>query len=249
MRVVRRSRLLRLIGRHDVTRIVTNTYSSCDMVRNVEPNVLGRCRVLQNALEEVGEPMKPPESVVSKPLRLMMLGNIVVSTKGYDLAAKLAERFAQSGMPAQIHVAGRPDEWGLLSRQVGLRSLGTTFHFYGESGDPQSFLRSGDAYLLLSRREGVPNSLLEAMALGLPCIATGVGDLPRLTRDRNELRLIPVGGVEAAYRAVAEFISDWEEAVAMGRRGRAWCEGLFSASIARESCLALVNEINAENSK
>ncbi len=88
----------------------------------------------------------------------------------------------------------------------------------GERADPWRFLAAGQVFALVSWREGLPLSLLEAMAAGRPVIASSVGDIPEVVRDRQTGLLVRPGdvdGLASAIRWVAEHPS---EAAEMGTR-------------------------------
>lgn len=233
---------LRWLGRKKISRFVSNTWANCEMVERANPGLLARCRVLYNMMkEDDSAPIEHPACCPSS-LRILMLGNLQIAVKGYDLVLALAARIQAENLPVEIHVAGRPDNLHWLKR-IKEQRLEAVVFYHGETGRPLEFLRSGHAFLLFSRLEGMPNALLEAMSLGLPAIATKVGDLARLTRDGEELRLINIGDVDGALRAVKELLADWPTAVAMGARGREWCARNFAPDVIRARCVEIIREL------
>lgn len=239
---IRKMRWLRWLGRKRVSRFVANTWANCEMIERTNPGLLSRCRVLYNVMEaDCSLPIILP-TVCPVPLRLLMLGNLQIAIKGYDLTLELAERIRSEHLPVEIHVAGRPDqpEW---VEKIKAHRLETVIIYHGETGRPMDFLREGHAFLLFSRLEGTPNALLEAMSLGLPAIATKVGDLARLTKDGQELRLIDIGDVNGAFEALCLLRKDWPASVAMGTRGREWCARSFSHDVIKANCLEIIREL------
>jgi glycosyltransferase involved in cell wall biosynthesis len=91
----------------------------------------------------------------------------------------------------------------LEEQRVGL-GLGERFRFLGYREDPIRVLVASDVFCLSSRFEGLPISLLEAMASGLPVVATKVGGIPSVVTDGKEGRLVPAGDPIALAAAVAE---------------------------------------------
>ena len=98
----------------------------------------------------------------------------------------------------------------------------------GERGDIPEVLRGLDCFVLPSISEGVSNTILEAMASGLPVIATRTGGNGELVDAGRSGELVPVGGVEAMAQAIVAYARERERARAAGRAGRAIVEERFS---------------------
>jgi sugar transferase (PEP-CTERM/EpsH1 system associated) len=98
----------------------------------------------------------------------------------------------------------------------------------GERGDIPDVLRGLDCFVLPSISEGVSNTILEAMASGLPVIATRAGGNGELVDAGRSGELVPVGGVEAMAQAIVAYARERERARAAGRAGRAIVEERFS---------------------
>lgn len=210
-------------------RYVSNTQLNVDQLAEIIPSVQSRSRVLYNALEPEAlaqPPLELPEQV--DPLEIVMLGNIRVEKKGYDLAVEMMRRLRAEGRRVRLRAAGLPLERKTLEDLIARAEVGDSFELAGPVTDPFAFLRQGHVFLLLSRHEGTPNVLLEAMALGLPCISTRIGDVARFTRDGEHLRQIDIGDVEAACRAVREAQDDWPRFRKMGAAGQALVRREFS---------------------
>jgi glycosyltransferase involved in cell wall biosynthesis len=82
--------------------------------------------------------------------------------------------------------------------------LGDGFRFLGHREDPIWVLEAGDVFCLSSRYEGLSIALIEAMAAGLPVVATAVGGTPTVVRDGIEGRLVPAGDPTALADALVE---------------------------------------------
>lgn len=84
----------------------------------------------------------------------------------------------------------------------------------------QRLLTETDVFLLPSHFEGLPNALLEAMASGVPVVATPVGCVRDLINSGENGLLVPVGDVAATADAVAGLLRDREFAARIGEHGR-----------------------------
>ena len=98
----------------------------------------------------------------------------------------------------------------------------------GERSDVPEILRGLDCFVLPSLAEGISNTILEAMASGLPVIATDVGGNPELIDAGQSGELVPVGNVEAMAQRIVEYARDQERARRAGQAGRAAVEQQFS---------------------
>lgn len=74
--------------------------------------------------------------------------------------------------------------------------------------DPSQYYRAADVFVHPSISEGMPNSILEAMACGLPVVATNVGGVPEIILDKSLGSLVPAGDDRALEDALADLLSD-----------------------------------------
>lgn len=98
----------------------------------------------------------------------------------------------------------------------------------GERHDIPDLLRGLDTFVLPSIAEGISNTILEAMASGLPVIATAVGGNPELVREGVTGTLVPSGDIDAMANAIIIQAENSEQSRAAGRAGRAEVESRFS---------------------
>jgi glycosyltransferase involved in cell wall biosynthesis len=98
--------------------------------------------------------------------------------------------------------------------------LGDRVHFLGVRPDVAEILSACDIFALASNWEGSPVSVMEAMAAGLPVIATAVGGVPELVVRGKTGLLAQAGDMEAIARALAELAGDSDLRRALGAAGR-----------------------------
>jgi glycosyltransferase involved in cell wall biosynthesis len=113
----------------------------------------------------------------------------------------------------------------VLLQQAGVSDLAW---MPGERNDVPAILRGLDCFVLPSLAEGISNTILEAMATGLPVIATDVGGNGELVSAGQTGKLVPAGDVEAMARSIVEYACDQEQARRAGQAGRVAVEGRFS---------------------
>lgn len=110
------------------------------------------------------------------------------------------------------------------------RSLGLSrsVHLTGWRPDASALMRAADVVTLTSRWEGMPHTLLEAMANSRPVVATAVNGCPEIVVDKVTGFLVPPGDATAWARCVADLLKDPLKRERMGRRGRRRVEERFS---------------------
>jgi len=208
---------------------IANSELNRRLLNEVVPNIRWKSKVIYNALEEhflQATAIALPEYL--QRLSVVMLGNVRIHAKGYDLVVELAVRIKKECLPVYIRIAGTEYEGVRLRQLIEQAQVQDIVTIEGPVGDPIKFLRQGHAFLLMSRYEGQPNALLEAMAMGLPCIATKVGDIVSFTHDRQDIRLIETEDVDGAFVILREFFEDWSAAKRLGEMARELCRRTFT---------------------
>ncbi len=113
----------------------------------------------------------------------------------------------------------------------------------GERHDVPDVLRGLDCFVLPSLAEGISNTILEAMASGLPVIATRVGGNPELVVEGKTGALVPASDPEAMARAIIAYAQDPEQARAAGQAGRVAIEHRFSMEAMMEAYHGLYDRL------
>ncbi|NUM56840.1 MAG: glycosyltransferase [Candidatus Hydrogenedentes bacterium] len=109
--------------------------------------------------------------------------------------------------------------------------------------DVARFLRAMDVCVLTSLREGFPNALLEAMALGRPVVAASVGGIPELVEDGVTGRLVTTRDPADFAAAILRIAEDCSEARRLGERARERVQREFSAKRMAGAYRALYEEL------
>lgn len=112
-----------------------------------------------------------------------------------------------------------------LLNETGLRDLAW---LPGARDDIPALLRTLDLFVLPSQAEGISNTILEAMACGLPVVATKVGGNAELVVAGETGRLVPASDSEALAAAIRKFVEHPEEMRSCGAAGRQRVEERFS---------------------
>ncbi len=116
--------------------------------------------------------------------------------------------------PIQVVIVGDGTLRDRLQRLAGSLPISSPVTFLGLRTDVPRVLRTFDIFVLPSLSEGMPNVLLQAMAAGLPCIATAVGGTPELIRHGETGLLVP----SEDPAALAEAVLSLAESVSLRRK-------------------------------
>ncbi len=164
---------------------------------------------------------------VSAPEGFLSADSLVVGTVGRLAAVKdqatLLRAFARlqetDGLGARLRLllVGDGPERARLETLADALEIGNRLWITGERNDVPRMLQLMDLFVLPSLGEGISNTILEAMATGLPVVATKVGGNPELVEPGVTGQLVPPGDPEALADAMAGILSRPETAREMGR--------------------------------
>jgi len=130
-----------------------------------------------------------------------------------------------------------PDADKLMTRAI---EAGARVRFLGRRDDMPGVMAAADVLCLTSETEAAPFAVLEAMASGLPVVATNVGSLPELVVDGETGLLVEPGAVGPVATALIELTADPARLRQMGLAGRARQHDLFSAEVMADKYAAVI---------
>jgi colanic acid/amylovoran biosynthesis glycosyltransferase len=169
--------------------------------------------------------------------------------KGPFIALR-ASRILKEQLPFEWRIAGGGPLRGELQRQIRENGLESVVRLLGPCSEAQvmSELSSADLFVLPSvqegsgKMEGVPVALMEAMAAGIPVIASRLSGIPELVRDGATGLLVEPGDAEGLAAAVLRLVRDWEAARKLAAEGRALVEREFNLTRSAAQMNALLLE-------
>ncbi len=122
--------------------------------------------------------------------------------KGFDLLIRAVHPLLQGGLDVDLVIVGEGDERPRLEALIAELGLADRVQLLGYRSDLPDWYEAMDVFALSSLREGLPNVLLEAMALETPVVATRIAGVPRLVRHEENGLLVEPGSVEALAGAL-----------------------------------------------
>jgi len=153
--------------------------------------------------------------------------------KGLDILIRAAKRVCEEFPSAVFLVIGgvlEPPHLQELQELIESLGLKENVRFLGPREDVLSLLKMSDVYCNASRSEGFSNAILEAMACGLPCVATRVGGNPEAVEDGRSGFLVASADPDTLADGIRTLLRQPQRAKEMGREGRRIVEAKFTIS-------------------
>jgi glycosyltransferase involved in cell wall biosynthesis len=172
------------------------------------------------------ELFKPDARVARTPGRLLYLGRLA-HEKRLDVLLDAFARIARARPDASLHLAGDGPERAALEARVARQGLGGRVRFLGMIDDPVQALRDATALVLTSTCEGMSNAVLEALATGVPVVATRIDGMTDVVRDGVEGLLVEPGDVAELAAALERVLGDPALAATLAAGARRRVEAEF----------------------
>lgn len=125
------------------------------------------------------------------------------------------------------------------------KGIADRVRFVGHQKNVGAFYAMADVFVLPSHSEGSPNVILEAMAAGLPIVATAVGGVPEIVRDRHSGLLIPPADPERLAEAIVRLLSDAELAAKLAANAREEVRARFSPDVFNTAIIGIYNTVHS----
>ena len=160
-----------------------------------------------------------------RPARGRMRQVIVVANlrpeKGHDVLVEAAANVVLRFPDARFDIVGDGPERRRLAERTRALGIEHAFTFHGHRDDVPACLAAADLFVLPSRSEACPNAVLEAMAAGLPIVASGVGGIVELIHDNRTGLLVAPDNPPALCRRICELMANPARASQIGAAARA----------------------------
>ena len=180
-----------------------------------------RLHVVHNGVADVPSRAEPGRAGVP---RVVMVARMAPPKEPLALLRALAG----VDSPWRLRLVGDGPERHLVEREIAASGLRDRVELAGVSEAVADELAAAQIFVLCSRQEGFPLSVLEAMRAGLPVVASDVGGVSEAVEHRRTGLLVPRGGTEALRAALQELVDDPELRAALGAAGRRAYEERFS---------------------
>jgi glycosyltransferase involved in cell wall biosynthesis len=186
--------------------------------------------VIYNGIDVGGVPGRDSRTRMRRELGLpddaLVVGTVARLDPVKDLQT-LVRAIALQPMPVTLLIVGDGSERSAIEIAAHDIGIASRVRFLGHREDARDVLAACDLYANSSISEGISLTILEAMAAGLPVVATKVGGTPEIVDDTCG-RLVPSRDPDALARTLASLAADFPLRQALGREARARVESQFT---------------------
>lgn len=152
--------------------------------------------------------------------RIVALGRLE-DQKNYPLLINAIQEVVQNRQDIVVEIYGDGARRESLNEQIETCGLENYVHLMGRTSNVNSVYEKADLYILSSDYEGMPNTLIEAMAAGVPAISTNCPTGPAdIIKNHENGLLVPVNDVKSLANAIVYMMEHKEHSESMGRAGR-----------------------------
>ncbi len=168
--------------------------------------------------------------------------------KGFDL---LLQAFARSllAQTGYLAIVGDGEDRALLEATANSIGAGSRIIFAGHMDDVLPALAAADFFVLASRNEGMGRAIVEAMAAGLPVVASAVGGVPEVVRHGENGLLVPKCRIPELVASLNQMAADPELRKSMGHNAANWVFPRFDETTMLDSLDNLYREVLLERAQ
>ena len=166
--------------------------------------------------------------------------------KGHACLLEAVALLNRHGAPSfRLLIIGDGPEKASLRERCRALGLDSTVVFAGHRTDVDVFYSMADILALPSHSEGSPNVVLEAMAAGVPVVATAVGGVPEIVEHARTGLLVPAGRPDAMAKAMASLLTDEKLRRSLAAAARCCIDEKFSPQAYRRSLVGVYQDMLA----
>ena len=194
--------------------------------------------VIPNAVDV--DRVQPRAASASRPVEVISVGRLALPK---DFSTLITAFGLIAVDDARLTIVGDGPLRRRLEAEIADRSLEQQVEFIGEVADVGPYLARADVFVLSSHSEGMPLSVLEAMAAGLPVVASDVGGLHEIVDEGKTGFVVPAGSPAELAVRLAELVGDSDLRDRFGHAGRELVRTRFSLPPWRESHIELYRSL------
>jgi glycosyltransferase involved in cell wall biosynthesis len=208
-----------------------------------------RCALIENAIDTSEYSRRCSVTEAKKTLGLpatrLLIGAVgrLSAEKGFDLLIRAAHRLLTHGHDLTLWIFGEGDQAPALNSLIYELGCQDRIRLMGFQAEIIPYYEAMDVFALSSISEGLPNVVLEAMALEVPVVATRIAGLPRIIVHKENGLLTEPGSVADLSSPLAELLRDTTLRVQLGHAGRRTVEERYGFTSRMEKIRALYDNL------
>lgn len=232
-----------------------------DQVLCVSPDLLDQCRefgvtaersqLIENAIDtEQFKRRQTPADAKQKlglPTDKPLIGAVgrLSPEKGFDRLIHCVAALHQQGLRPSLAIIGDGDEHNYLQSVIDETGISDHVKLAGFQSNTVDWYEAMDVFALSSLREGLPNVILEAMALGTPVVSTKVAGVPRVIENEKSGLIVPIGNDQELTSALGRVLNDADLRAQFVKEGRHVVESRYSFANRMEKIAAVYDRLES----
>lgn len=182
-----------------------------------------RLQRIENAIDTEHFQRRAPRPAEPRRLVIGAVGRLS-EEKGFELLIEAVEGLLDGGLDVELRIAGEGELEQRLRARMSASRHAARLSLLGFVEDPRALFEEFDLFALSSLREGLPNVVLEAMAMEVPVLATRSGGMQAFARDGEDALLVETGSSAALRAGLERLVRDRDLRERLARTARARIE-------------------------
>jgi glycosyltransferase involved in cell wall biosynthesis len=209
--------------------VCVSDFTRSQLCRVTDPRYWNRFRVVRCGIDLAAFPLRAARPVRQVP-RIVIVGRLSPE-KGHGVLLEAVRKLADEKIEVAVEIVGDGPSGDAIRRQAAELGIAENVAFAGELLPAEVVRRLADAdiFCMASFAEGLPISIMEAMAIGVPVVTTWIGGIPELAANEVTALTIPPGNSDALAAAIKRLVSDASLRERLVAGGRAAVEHMHSA--------------------
>jgi glycosyltransferase involved in cell wall biosynthesis len=222
--------------RHVISRVADRRLCVSEDILRCRRDVDG---VPGHLLEVLPNGTRIPERAVDRDHPDLVIGSVgrLITAKDFPTLVQAAAILLARGYSVRTEIVGEGPERDSIQRAIDEAGVGASVTLVGNQDNVSEWLSKWSVFVSSSVQEGQPIALLEAMAHGLPCVATAVGGVPDTMRNGTDGLIVMPGDAVALADAIAGLIDDRTRMRQLGDSARQRAIDDFSIDALAQRCV------------
>jgi glycosyltransferase involved in cell wall biosynthesis len=208
-----------------------------------------RCLLIENAIDtqdysrQIGT--EEAKRRLGQPPECCLIGAVgrLSDEKGFDVLIRATDQLLRSGAQVELVIIGEGDAKERLQALIAALGRQEQIHLLGYRADTKALYSAMDIFALSSLREGLPNALLEAMAMEVPVVATRVAGIPQLIQDGQNGLLVEASSADGLTAALSRLLADPPLRTRLQQAARRTIENHYSFAARMQRIRALYDDL------
>lgn len=188
--------------------VCVSDFTRSQLCRLIHPSLWSRAKVIRCGIDLAHFDLRKPRRLDPTP-RIISVGRLS-SEKGQVVLLQACKLLAARGVKHRLTFIGSGPLEGLIREEILKNGMEDHVELAGEmpADAVRRELEDSDLFCLTSFAEGLPISIMEAMAVGVPVVATSIAGIPELAVNGETALAVPPGNVEALAGAIEKLLGD-----------------------------------------